>query len=210
MVGRPVAKYSDDRTPGGSHTGGGGSPGRERERGQRFERERRDALVALVGQGASVAAAARIVGVTQATVYRWLREGREPSGRREHRVFAAAYDEAEARCVAAVAHALHRRAQDESAAGVAAAKFILLARDARYGDRALVRRRVRAEAELAELKVEAARRALADGGASLAMFGLSAVLEGSLSEAARGELQTLLGAGGGIVGRRLGEDEGEG
>lgn len=179
----------------GSSSASGANAKGQKSKGQPFDRVRRDHLISLVREGASTTVAAKLSRVAMTTVCRWLRNGRLEGAHPEHRAFAQAFDEAESECIHKVTKLLHGHAEQDHPGAVKAALAILQARDPRFGDRALQKRKTKAEAELAEVKLAAAKKALEGGGAGAIILGVEALLEGPLSEVAKAEIRQAIADG---------------
>lgn len=164
---------------------------------------RRTRFLELVGEGAAVSAAAKIVGVCPDTVYRWIKLGRQEEARDEHRQFAEDFDRVEASCTHEAVKLLDSHARGESPMAVKATLALLQARDARFGDRRLKHLQARTELErskvdleIAKLKLEAARAALEAGGSVALILGLEALLDApGLSPQVREELRAVIASG---------------
>lgn len=167
----------------------------QKSKGRPFDKARRDRVLELVREGASTKSAAKLALVGEDTIYRWLKAGRRDGAHPEHRAFARAFDEASAYCLHEVVKLMHRHAGAEHPGAVKAALAILQARDPRFGDRALQRRRARAETELAEMKLAAAKKALEGGGAGALILGVEALLDAPLSDAAKAEIRAVIADG---------------
>ena len=132
--------------------------------GKPFDAARRAAVVDYIEQGASMAQAARLAMVDRGTIIDWLKSGRSDAPKHpEHRTFALQYAEAEARGTFDVLSNLKKLSSTDTRAALA----VLSARDVRYGagQAAARTRQLEAEAELAEVKLAAAKKALEGGGA---------------------------------------------
>lgn len=172
-----------------------------RRRGIRFDAERRELFLRHLRRGQSRTIACKLAGVDRSTVWTWVVSGRSANPKHpEHVKFARDFDAAEAQGIAAAFTNVRKLAKEDPRAAIA----MVHALDERFGGPAK-RRRLEAEADLAELKVKAARAALKGGGSAL-VLGVEALLEAPLSDAARAEIRAYLAQAGvrALVERDLG------
>lgn len=169
-----------------------------RMKGMPFDAERRAKVIEKVREGASTIHACHLAGVGTTTVKRWLASGRSDNpSHPEHVRFAREFDACVSEGVLEAVKSLREQSKSTEY-GTRATLALLAATDERFGDRALRRRRARADCLRAEEDARAARfradiaEALAnkakEQGQEIA-FGLNAILASEvLSESTRREV----------------------
>lgn len=174
----------------------------------RFTEEQRQAFLAYIAEGKTQHTAATLSDVNRKTIAVWLKSGRsERPKRKEHYEFALQY----ARAKEEFHKDVLERARVHAMSSDKVAMAFLEATDTRFG-RSKARKEMERErlaqakaqrrmseltADMAELKLAAAREALKDkgkGGAAL-FLGIAALLDGEFSDGFKAELRAAVAQG---------------
>lgn len=144
--------------------------------GRPFDAEKRAEFLRLIREGNSIAAAAPAVRVSRETVTDWLRSGRSGCPQHpEHKKFAEDYAEAEALGTIAARAVADRHGKEDPRTALA----LLRSRgvegfgptlEQQNAIHAANVRKAQAEAELAEVRLEAERKALGQVGTEVRIF----------------------------------------
>lgn len=108
--------------------------------GKPFDADKRAKFLGLIEEGASVRQGAHLSGVSVKTVYNWLNSGRA-DGHHEHRKFAELFGAAVAKGTHELIKTMNLHAKDDFRAALS----LLAARDERFGDRMIKRRKLKLE-----------------------------------------------------------------